>query len=102
MNLNLYSCYDSKAKAWTLPFFMSVTDSIHRAWTDVCNDPSSKFAQHPDDYSLFHIGEFNCLTGGTTIYESKQSIGLARHFVKSPTSSYQFDLNGDPVSDKHL
>lgn len=92
MKLNLYSTFDSKAKAWTLPFFMSATDSIERAWTEVVNDPSTQFGKHPEDYTCFQIGEWDALKGEFTLYESKRSIGTGVQFIKSSIPQFQPEI----------
>lgn len=96
MKLKLYSTYDSKVKAWTLPFFMDVipgteTTEILAAWASVANDPTTKFGQHPEDYCLFEIANFDSITGELQPLNPKITIGFALHFK-------QHDLNSQKES----
>lgn len=85
MKLKLYSTFDSKVKAYTLPFFMDVipgTDQteILAAWASVSNDPTTKFGSHPEDYCLYEIADFDSLTGKLSPHNPPISIGFALHF----------------------
>lgn len=80
MKLNICTTYDSKAKCYTVPALIPSTQSIDRVWADAVNDPNSVFNKHPEDYTLFHIGEFDFESGKLTNYEAKISIGTALHF----------------------
>lgn len=96
MKLKLYSTYDSKVKAWTLPFFMDVipgtdTTEVLAAWSSVANDPSTKFGQHPEDYCLFEIGGFDSVSGKLDVLPSPISIGLAIHFKQQSLDSIFVD-----------
>lgn len=82
MILNVVSCFDSKAKAWTVPAFIPSTQSIEREWANVVNDPSSMFNKHPDDYTLFHLGTWDPHRGVFEMFSSKESIGLALNFIR--------------------
>lgn len=92
MKLKLYSCFDSKVKAWTLPFFMDVipgTDSteVLAAWASVANDPNSKFGQHPEDYCLYEIADFDSISGKLSTHSTPLSIGFALHFKQHDFNS---------------
>lgn len=59
MIVQAYSLFDSKAKLFSQPFF-ALNDAVaKRMCAATANDEKSSLAQHPEDYSLFHIGEFD-------------------------------------------
>lgn len=63
MNLNIYTIFDLKAKAYNAPFFMANDDVATRAFADAVQDPNSMFSKHPEDYTLHCLGYFNDNTG---------------------------------------
>ncbi|QXP07926.1 MAG: nonstructural protein [Arizlama microvirus] len=83
MKLKLFTCYDSKLEAYMQPFFMTTRGQALRAFTDTVNDPSSIFAKHPEDYTLFEIGEYDDQTGDISMNQAKVSLGIAIEFLKN-------------------
>jgi hypothetical protein len=64
MKLNVYSIFDSAAKAYTNPFFMHNDGLAIRAFSDNVNsEQENNIAKHPDQFTLFRIGEFDDSTG---------------------------------------
>lgn len=60
---NVYAIYDSKAEGYSQPFFC-INDAIAgRMFGDACNDESADISRHPEDYTLFKIGEWNSVEG---------------------------------------
>ena len=58
MQLQIYAVYDDKAKLYLQPFFLRSTPEAVRAFGDLCNNPDHPFSAHPEDYSLWHFGEW--------------------------------------------
>lgn len=63
MKVSMFAVWDDKAKAYLQPFFMANSATAVRALKSAANDPSHGFCQHPEDYTLFRIGEFDDQTG---------------------------------------
>lgn len=61
--LNAYSIYDAAAGAFTRPFFMQTDQQAQRAFLDLVNTEGEMVNKHPEDYTLFKIGNFNELSG---------------------------------------
>lgn len=59
----VYSVYDSKAGAYLPPFMMRSHGEAIRGFQDVVNDGKSMFSAHPEDYTLFHIADFDEISG---------------------------------------
>lgn len=64
MKVNVYSVFDSKLAVFELPFFMGTDPAAIRGFTDAVNDsrpenPYLKWNRHPEDYSLYRVGEFD-------------------------------------------
>jgi hypothetical protein len=64
MKLNVYSIFDSAAKAYTNPFFMHNDGLAIRAFSDNVNsEQENNISKHPDQFTLFRIGEFDDSSG---------------------------------------
>ena len=81
MILKIFSIQDSKAAAHLPPFFMAKTDQAVRTFADCCNDEKHAFSLHPEDYTLFEHGLFDCDTGNFTT-DTMHAIGNGTQFVK--------------------
>lgn len=58
-----YSVYDSAADVYSMPHqFRSHGEAI-RSFESGVADPSTPFHKHAEDFSLFHIGQFDDSTG---------------------------------------
>ncbi|MCD8566431.1 MAG: hypothetical protein LRY36_00605 [Alphaproteobacteria bacterium] len=54
-----------------------------RSFGDAVNDGNSVISQHPEDFTLFEIGDFDPRTGLITLYDSKVSVGNGVDFKVS-------------------
>lgn len=63
MIYQVFSVKDLKAAAFAPPFFMHRMEVAVRAFRDALRDPSHPMAQHPEDYVLYCLGEFDDNTG---------------------------------------
>lgn len=65
MKLRLYSIFDEKAKAFGSPFYMQTDGMALRLFSDQVSDHSrpSMLADHPEDFRLYRIGEFEDESG---------------------------------------
>ncbi len=59
MKSKMFVIYDSKAEAYLQPWFLTTEGQAKRAMADCVNDKDHNFGRHPEDYTLFEIGEFN-------------------------------------------
>lgn len=65
-SVRIFSVYDKKAAAYAHLSFYHQKGQAIRAFEDAVNDPQSPFNKHPEDFSLFHLGEWNDITGVIT------------------------------------
>lgn len=66
MKHRLYAVYDSKGGSYTIPFFDHAEGRALRTFKDCCNDPEHQFGKHPEDYTLFDVGQYDDDTGEIT------------------------------------
>lgn len=82
MKQKMFTVYDSKAETYLTPFILKAKGEALRGFIDIANDKKSSIGQHPEDYTLFEIAEWDELTGIVEIYPTKVSCGVAIEFVK--------------------
>lgn len=64
--LQIFAVYDKKSVAYANPFFYHQKGQALRAFEDAVNDPQSPLSKHPEDFSIFHIGQWDDATGVIT------------------------------------
>lgn len=66
MQLKIYTVFDSKAGAYTQPFFLPTNGMAERAISNALMDPNHDFSRHTEDYTLHTIGTYEDTTGAIT------------------------------------
>ena len=84
MKYKIFSIFDSKAENFNTPIFLPTEGQAIRIFDDMVNDQADKseIAKHPEDYTLFCLGEFDSDAGLVTPLTTPKSLGLAQEFVK--------------------
>lgn len=77
----IFCIYDSKAEAYLRPFFTETKGLAVRSFEDILKDDKHPFAQHPADYTLFHLGSFDDANASFDLFDTAISIGKALEFV---------------------
>lgn len=77
----MYTIRDNKAECYLSPFFFQRDGEAIRAFDDVVNKSGSQINAHPEDFSLFKVGEFDQDTGSVTPI-APISLGCALDFLK--------------------
>ena len=81
MEQNVYSIYDAAAQAFTPPFYMQNDGLAIRAFMDNVNaEEKNNISEHPDQFTLFKIAEFDDKTGTFKDLETNKSLGLGITF----------------------
>lgn len=62
MKLNAYVIFDSKAQIYNKPFFLINSSIALRSFQDITNDENTDIHNHPEDFSLWLIGEYEDAT----------------------------------------
>lgn len=72
--------YDRKAEAFLKPVFVQSNGAALRSFGDAVNNPETEFSKHPEDYTMFALGEWN---DGSGVYTNEDpiEIGKALNFV---------------------
>lgn len=64
--MKMYSVRDSKTEAYLSPFLAENVVTAQRMLIDSMQGNNSMLANHPEDFQLFQIGEFDEQTGEVT------------------------------------
>ncbi|QXP08193.1 MAG: nonstructural protein [Arizlama microvirus] len=59
MTLQIFALFDKKAIAFMPPFFYQQKGEALRAFSELANDGKSSPSKYPEDFSLFHLGEYD-------------------------------------------
>lgn len=81
MIVQVFSVFDSKAASFAQPFFSPTIVTAQRAFTGACKETTSMLNQYPEDFCLFHLGEFDDQTGLFAPLVAPVNLGLARIYI---------------------
>lgn len=82
MKVNLYSCFDTKAKAFNQPFFFQNNELALRAFANVINDSSHPMGKNPEDFSLYVIGHFDD-SNGELVDQEPELVAIGQQVLKT-------------------
>ncbi len=69
MILQAYSIFDSCARIYHPPMFLANDAVASRNIATLKNDQATTLGQNPEDYHIYHIGEYDDLTGVLKSFE---------------------------------
>lgn len=73
---------DRQLDAFMRPFTAATRGQAIRAFTDEVNRQGSDIGQHPEDYELYELGQFDDDTGKLTSADKPQSIAIASNVLE--------------------
>lgn len=82
MKVLVFAVYDNKIGTYAQPFFSQTISAAKRSFVDAASDPSTLLSKHPEDFSLFHLGEFDDSTGFLDPLTAPENLGLAASYLK--------------------
>lgn len=90
--LKVFAIHDSKVGAYMQPWLARTVGEALRSWEQLCNDGKSMMSEHPSDFSLFEIAEYDENTGRYSQHEVLKALGTAlevKHEKDGPRSVLQ-------------
>lgn len=63
MKMKIYSIYDDKAEIYNRPWFQVNEATARRTCQDLLGRQDTEFGNHPEDFVLFELGEYDDQTG---------------------------------------
>lgn len=97
MKLYIYSIYDDKSLSYGHPWFQPTEGMAIRMMTDLINDPDTQHYKHPNDYSLYCLGEYDTSDGIIIPAQHLKQIVTGRD-VRRVVDQQQDLLNSEPVT----
>lgn len=70
----LYVLYDVKSETYTAPTLNPARGQALRSFSDAVNDGKSILSQHPEDFTLFEVADYDTKTGVISVYETKIAV----------------------------
>lgn len=84
MKTQMFTVYDAVAARFLDPFHAPTVESAIRRFRHTVNQEGNDFNLFPEDYSLFHIGEFDPEDGTLSALATPHSLGVAITFKNAP------------------
>ncbi len=75
------SIYDSKAEAYSQPMYFQSVGQAVRSFSDEANRADSNIGKHPEDYTMFHFGNFDERSGDFKMLEAPVALQKAINVV---------------------
>lgn len=82
MILQVMVVYDSKARAFMLPFYVTTVEVGQRAFSEGANTADHQLCKAPNDFTLFHLGSYNDDKAEFSFLPNRIDLGLAVNYVK--------------------
>lgn len=89
MLTQLFTVYDTAADRFLDPFCAPTVEFAIRGFREAVNTQGHQFNKFPQDYTLFHVGEFDPENGALTDFAAR-SLGVAITFIE-PVEFPEFD-----------
>lgn len=71
---------DDKSSSYGPPFIDENRGKVIRGIQEELQKGQAVWAKHPQDFTLFEVGEFDQRDGTITMYETKKCVGLVQDF----------------------
>lgn len=82
----IFSIRDTKAEFYYTPFAQKTHGEAERSFSDLASNEKTSIGQHPEDFDLYYLGEFDDQTGKFQPTDSPQHVVKAAHVVRAPAS----------------
>lgn len=79
MKLKAFSIRDAKAEIFHAPFYKGAFGEAEREFKMMVDDEKSKLSRFPEDFDLYHVGEYDDQTGVFA------SLDTPKHMMKAVT-----------------
>lgn len=76
--MKIIAVRDSAIEAFGTPFFTQTVGQAIRSFIDEINRPESNMGQHPEDYDLYEIGEYDTNQAQITVPAQPRLIAVGK------------------------
>lgn len=95
MRMLFFTVHDSAAGAFLEPFCAPTIEVAIRMFRQLVNRADHQFGKFPEDYTLFHVGEFDQESGALVGLPTPHSLGVAVTFVERGVAIREADSPED-------
>ena len=93
MIIKMFCVFDVKAEAYQPPLFLLTEGQAVRAFGDAIANSNHEFSRHPEDYTLFEVGEFDDKHAGFDLLRSPRVVATGLElFARSEAKARQMEL----------
>ena len=78
----VFTVHDAKADAFLPPWIVPKAQMAQRVFSDCISSNDHQFAKHPEDYTLFCLGNFDDATGKYDLLKAPLSLGNGVEYVR--------------------
>lgn len=84
MKLQIVAVRDRTADVFAQPVFVANLGGAIRSFGDEINrrEPGNALAQHPEDYDLYHLGEYDD-SDGSFVTDKPRQVAVGKDLVRS-------------------
>lgn len=82
-NMKVFALNDAKLGEFGQPFFFQARGQAVRFLSDLVRDPKTTVHQHPEDFRLYLLGEYDPASGSFTCLGSPEFLSAAADHVVS-------------------
>lgn len=87
MKLKVFSIYDAKAEIFNTPFFNKTIGEAERNFEQLVNDGKSTVYLYPEDFDLYHLGDYDDNSGKLATGETPVHLIKAIQLHKKPSQA---------------
>jgi hypothetical protein len=84
----IFAIYDVKTEAYGQPYFANTKGEAIRAFSDIINDITHPLGKHPEDFSLYLIGNYNDKNATLEKLQQPKELGKGLDFVDKDFQEY--------------
>lgn len=85
MILKVLAVRDIAADVFGQPFFSTTIGAANRNFGDQINrkdDVNNPLGQHPEDFELYHLGDYDDSTASFALFEKPKQISVGKNLVR--------------------
>lgn len=83
MILKIMAVRDRAVDAFGQPFFVTAIGQAVRSFKDEVNNAGSSIGNHPDDYDLYHIGDYDDSVGAVSAILPPAMVAVGKSLVNT-------------------
>ncbi len=92
MKQKMFTVLDTKAMAYLPPFFLPNEAVAKRVFGDMATDQTHQFGKHPEDFSMYYLGEFEDMTSVVEIDKKAPVLIATGLMIKAERDKFELEF----------